>query len=77
MSNPLVYQNLQNNYLLTNDIIDEIAARMTFKQIPAKTVFQRAGEIAKQLYFIEKGIIRHFFVHPNPDKPEPKKVLNL
>jgi CRP-like cAMP-binding protein len=47
-------------YPLTDDIIDFINSRTTFRKVPKGRFLLKPGDICKDYYFIHKGILRSF-----------------
>lgn len=58
-----IIQSLQQIHPLEKDALDDIKNCIKHRQFPRNTIIQKAGMIASKIYFIEKGIVRHFYKH--------------
>ncbi len=56
-----IIQSLQHIYPLSKLALSDIKDSVIHKEYQKKTIIQKAGSIANQIYFIEKGIVRHFY----------------
>ena len=58
-----IIQNIQKHHPVSEEALQELCSIMNLKEYPKNTIFVQAGSIDRNIYFIEKGITRSFFIH--------------
>jgi len=61
-----IIQQLKNIYPIGDDALGDFMTSLSQKKFLKHTIIQKAGKVAKELYFIESGVVRHFYT--NEDK---------
>src|ERR1700744_675525 len=54
---------LRKIHPLSDELADFIAKKVRFEKIRKKHVLLRAGEVARYIYFIQKGLVRCYYLH--------------
>ncbi len=60
-------EQIKNKLRLNDNQWSDFLGRLKKTEVPAKTLLLREGEIAKKIFFIEKGCIRVWFSHDGKD----------
>lgn len=62
-----VLQFLQSVHPLSTGLIDYLSLTIKQKQLPRKGILLKAGHICRNIYFIEKGLLRCFYLKGNTE----------
>ncbi len=53
---------IQSFYQLSDEVIQELLSKLTSIELPANSYLLKEGSICKDIWLIEKGLVRHFNV---------------
>ena len=60
-----IIQNIAKHVSLTPEEQDLFLSKIETKKVKAKTVLLNAGELSKETYFVNSGILRSFYINDN------------
>lgn len=53
---------IQSFHLLPEEVLNELLTKLTLLELPTNTFLLKEGKTCEDIWFIEKGLVRHFYI---------------